>query len=394
MEFSKRKIVWLSVLLGSLSAYGPLLMDTYLPAFPTIQKDLGISASLTQTSLTMCLIGLAVSPLGIGMLSDKIGRKKPLLAGVAVSVICCLLVPFTQNIWLFLLLRLLQGAASSAGIVLTRAIAKDLFSGEQLTKFFALLIAVNGLFPIISPLVGSLILAFYSWQAIFVFLGILGILLLLGVGFGYQETLADANTPHKTSSGWQKVLSDKVFLLLVVIQGFVYGALFSYISGSSFMLQNVYDLSSSMYSVIYGINGIGIIITAELSGLLSKRLSLFQQLGGGLFLGLLGSLLLFLSGFGNILALAISGLFLVVATLGIVNSVVTTLAMDRQGQHAGIASSILGIGMYSIGIFCTPLVGIMGSGTYLPLALLILLCEAAAAFLFKFVKKSQTKLAE
>lgn len=391
MELKKQKVIWLAVLLGALSAYGPLLMDTYLPAFPVIQKDLGISTSLTQMSLTMCLIGLAIGPLGIGMVSDKIGRKKPLLLGVSVSMLCCLLVPIVSNVWLFLGLRLLQGIASSAGIVLTRAIAKDLFEGEQLTKFFAMLIAVNGIFPIISPLLGSLILTIYSWQMIFIFLGGLGAVLVIGILFGYQETLRPAQVEQEMESGWQVVLSDKIFLLLVIIQGFVYGALFSYISGSSFMFQNIYGLSNQIYSVIYGVNGVGIILTAELSGILSRRLTLMQQLGGGLLLGGFGSFLLFFSGFGNSLVLAILGLFLVVSTLGIVNSVVTTLAMDRQGRHAGIASSVLGIGMYSIGIICTPLVGIMGSHTYLPLAILILVCQGAALFVYYGMKKAQVK---
>ena len=359
MELSKGRIIWLSLLLGTLSAYGPLLMDAYLPAFPVIQEELGISASLTQMSLTMCLIGLALGPLAIGTLSDRIGRKKPLAIGITVAILCCLLVPFVRNIWLFLALRLLQGIASSAGIVLTRAIAKDLFTGERLTKFFAMLIAVNGIFPIISPLLGSAILAVASWQTIFLFLGGLGILLLLGILFGYQETLQPQEHIHQMESGWRAVLSDRIFVLLVLIQGFIYGALFSYISGSSFMFQNVYGLSDQMYSLLYGINGIGFI----------------------------GSVLVMLSGIRNSIALAIIGLFLVVATLGIVNSVVTTLAMDRQGEHAGVASSILGIGMYSIGIICTPLVGIMGSHTYLPLALLIFLCEIGALGVYRVIKQ-------
>ena len=134
MELSKGRIIWLSLLLGTLSAYGPLLMDAYLPAFPVIQEELGISASLTQMSLTMCLIGLALGPLAIGTLSDRIGRKKPLAIGITVAILCCLLVPFVRNIWLFLALRLLQGIASSAGIVLTRAIAKDLFTDADCSE--------------------------------------------------------------------------------------------------------------------------------------------------------------------------------------------------------------------------------------------------------------------
>ena len=196
-------------------------------------------------------------------------------------------------------------------------------------------------------------------------------------------------------SGWRAVLSDRIFVLLVLIQGFIYGALFSYISGSSFMFQNVYGLSDQMYSLLYGINGIGIIVTAELSGILSRRLSLVQQLGSGLVIGFIGSVLVMLSGIRNSIALAIIGLFLVVATLGIVNSVVTTLAMDRQGEHAGVASSILGIGMYSIGIICTPLSGYHGQSYLSSTSVTDLLCEIGALGVYRVMEtRSETMSAD
>lgn len=131
MHYSKSRIIWLSVLLGSLSAYGPLLVDMYLPAFPIMESDFHTSASMIQISLTMCLAGLAIGPIFMGAWSDRVGRKKPLVIGTSLAIIACFLSLVTHNIWLFFLLRFIQGLASSAGQVVTRAVAKDLFNGHQ-----------------------------------------------------------------------------------------------------------------------------------------------------------------------------------------------------------------------------------------------------------------------
>lgn len=390
MVLTKKRTLWLSVLLGSLSAYGPLLVDMYLPAFPIMEADFHSSASMIQLSLTMCLAGLAIGPIFMGAWSDRVGRKKPLVIGTALAFTACLLSLVTHNIWLFFLLRFIQGLASSAGQVITRAVAKDLFDGKQLTKFIALLMAINGIFPIISPLIGSALLRFTSWKGIFGFLGIVGLLLLLGIILAFKEThtvSTSAQSAQQSRLGIQAIFKDRPFILFVLIQGLVYGAMFCYISGSSFMLQNVFSLSKSTFSLIYGINGIGIILMAEMSTILIHWFDELQQLKIGLIGGLIGAICVLISGFGSNhrLWLALIGLFLVVATLGLINAVVTSLALQRQGQHAGIASSVLGLGMYVFGIFLSPLVGVMGSYTYLPLAVLILLCEIGALILYQRV---------
>lgn len=390
MHYSKSRIIWLSVLLGSLSAYGPLLVDMYLPAFPIMESDFHTSASMIQISLTMCLAGLAIGPVFMGAWSDRVGRKKPLVIGTALAIIACFLSLVTHHIWLFFLLRFIQGLASSAGQVVTRAVAKDLFNGKQLTKFIALLMAINGIFPIISPLIGSLLLRYTSWQGIFGFIGGAGLLLLFGLIFGFKEThkLSSADQQAtNTRLNVQTVFKDRPFICFVLIQGLVYGAMFCYISGSSFMLQNVFSLSKSTFSLIYGINGIGIILMAELSTVLINWFTELEQLKLGLVGGLIGGFCILISGLGpNKLWLALIGLFLVVSTLGLINAVVTSLALQRQGKQAGIASSVLGLGMYVFGIFLSPLVGIMGSYTYLPLAILILLCECSALLLYRYVR--------
>ncbi|MCP8857287.1 multidrug effflux MFS transporter [Latilactobacillus fuchuensis] len=391
MQFSKAKTIWLSILLGSLSAFGPLLVDMYLPAFPTLQSDFRTSASMVQLSLTMCLAGLAVGPIFIGAWSDRVGRRQPLLIGMTLALVACLLSLLTHNIWIFFLLRFIQGIASSAGQVVTRAVAKDLFSGRQLTKFIALLMAINGIFPIISPLIGSALLNYMSWRGIFGFISVVGALLLLGLIFGFKEThvvSAEAQADISFKTNVKTIFKDHTFIYFVLIQGLVYGAMFCYISGSSFMLQNVFSLSKASFSIIYAVNGAGIILMAELSAILIQRFTELQQLKFGLLGGLLGSVFVLLSQIGpDKLWLALIGLFLVVSTLGLINAVVTSLALQRQGQHAGIASSVLGLGMYVFGIFLSPLVGILGSHTYAPLAILIFGCEVAALVLYHRVRQ-------
>lgn len=393
MQFSKAKTLWLSILLGSLSAFGPLLVDMYLPAFPILQVDFHTSASMVQLSLTMCLAGLAIGPIFVGAWSDRVGRRQPLLIGMTIAIIACLLSLITHNIWLFFILRFIQGLASSAGQVVTRAVAKDLFSGRQLTKFIAMLMAINGIFPIISPLIGSALLNYTSWRGIFGFISLVGGLLLIGLIFGFSEThqvSATTKANDDVKANVRIIFQDQAFIYFVLIQGLVYGAMFCYISGSSFMLQNVFALSKGNFSLIYAVNGAGIILMAELSAVLIQRYTELQQLKFGLLGGLIGSLCVLISGFGhNKLWLALIGLFLVVSTLGLINAVVTSLALQRQGQRAGIASSLLGLGMYVFGIFLSPLVGIMGSNTYLPLAILIFGCEVAALALYQRVRQLQ-----
>ncbi|WP_252902773.1 MFS transporter [Paucilactobacillus hokkaidonensis] len=161
-------------MLGTLSAFGPLSLDMYLPGLPVIQQSLNTSASLVQLSISTCLIGLAVGQLFIGPLSDRIGRKPPLLAGLILFTLTSLMLTQISNIWWFLLIRFIQGLAGSAGQVLSRAIAKDMFSGKRLTQFYATLMAINGIFPVIAPIVGAAVLSFFPWQTIFLLLTIIG----------------------------------------------------------------------------------------------------------------------------------------------------------------------------------------------------------------------------
>lgn len=184
---------WLVFFMGVVSATGPLSMDMYLPGLPEMQRAFHSSASTLQLSITFCLIGLAVGQLIVGPISDRIGRRVPLVVGFGLYAVTSLMLIFTTNIYLFIGIRLIQGLAGSTGQVLSRAVARDLFNGHELTKFYAMLMAVNGAFPIIAPIIGGALLSIVQWQGIFVLLFVIGILVMVGVLCTLPETLKVTN---------------------------------------------------------------------------------------------------------------------------------------------------------------------------------------------------------
>ncbi|MCZ2492648.1 multidrug effflux MFS transporter [Dellaglioa carnosa] len=396
----KKHELFLTVLLGTLSAFGPLSMDMYLPALPVIQQHLHTNASLTQLTITTCLLGLALGQLIVGPYSDKIGRRKPLLWGLILFAVTSVIAATSQNITILIGIRLLQGLAGSAGLVISRAIARDLYTGKKLTKFFSLLMAVNGIFPIISPIIGSFILKFTSWRGIFVILTIIGLLLFFVVLITLPETNEVTLSKSKseadldsTGNILKNLISDKFFLSYALIQGFISGAMFCYISGSSFVLQNLFGLSSNMFSLVYAINGFGIVLMSQLSSRISDSFSENTGLKLGVYLALLGSLLLTISLFiSNSLPLVLISLFLIVSMVGLVNTTAFSLAMQKQGQHAGSASAVLGVGMNLVGSILSPFVGIMGDHSYIPMTILILICEFCALIIYLNISRKKIEI--
>lgn len=377
-------------LLGTLSAFGPLSMDMYLPALPQLQQALHTTTSLTQLSITTCLIGLAVGQLFIGPISDRIGRKQPTLIGLIVFTLASLLAALATNVWWLLVLRLCQGLAGAAGLVTSRAIASDLFTGAELTKFYALLMAVNGIFPVIAPIIGGFVLSFASWRGIFIILTVVGVVLCFGVLFGLRETHPQATTTQPLFPVLRQLVHDPIFMGYTLIGGLVTGGLFGYISGSSFMLQNIFGLSSQAFSLLYALNGLGIVVMSQLVGPLTTRYSEQRVLRGSILVALLGALLLCGTlALPHQLRYVILPLFLIVSMVGIAGTLGAALAMAHAPKYAGSASAILGLVQNLIGGVLSPFVGVLGKNTYVPMALLILVCELGALAIYQktFAKK-------
>src|SRR5699024_8260954 len=371
--------IWMVIILGLLTAFGPLSMDMYLPSLPTVADDFGSTASLAQLSITSCLIGLALGQLVFGPLSDIVGRKKPLIITVTIYTIVSLLCYLSPSIWLFIILRFIQGTAAASGIVIARAASRDMYSGKELTKFMALLALVNGAAPILAQLFGGVILNWFTWRTIFVFLAMIGLVMLISVSFTLPETLPHEHRKQgdliETLKTFGLLLKDKVFMGIALSQAFVVMSMFAYIAGSPFVLQNIYGVSPQQFSVIFAVNGLGIIIAAQLTGKLSSTIEEIDLLKAGVIMSFIGSLLLIVVVMFSLPIWAIlPALFLVVSSAGVVNTTSFSLGMQRQGEVAGSASAFLGILPFGGGALVSPFVGIMGESTMIPLGIVILIC--------------------
>lgn len=389
--------IWMILILGALSAFGPLSLDMYLPSLPELAKTMHTSTSLTQLSLTSCLIGLAVGQLFAGPLSDVRGRRFPLIIGMVVYGVASLLCAFSTSIEMLIALRFVQGIAGSAGIVISRAVVRDMYSGSELTKFFSMLMLVNGAAPILSPIIGGQLLQFTSWRGVFIVLTVIGVLMLLAVLFWLPETLGvdkrSKGGVMNTLSTFGALLRDRTFIGLALCQGFVSAGMFAYISGSPFVLQDIFGVSPQTFGLIFAVNGIGIIIAGQITGRLAGRVSERNLFISGVALATIGGstlLVAIVSGAGLILILPT--LFIVVSCVGIVGTAGASMALQNYGHAAGSASALLGLLSYILGALVMPLVGIMGSGTAVPMGIVIFGADLGAVLCYLLlVRKSNEK---
>lgn len=367
-------------------------MDMYLPALPVVAEDLQTTTSLTQMSLTACLLGLASGQLIFGPLSDIRGRRKPLIYTLLIYAVASLLCAFSTSIWFFIGLRFVQGLTGAAGIVIARAAARDLYSGADLTKFMALLSLVNGVAPILAPVSGGVILNYASWNTIFILLSVIGLILFFVVTFFLPETLPIQNRSEGSVLAVVKtfgnLLKNRVFMGIAGTQAFIMSSMFAYISGSPFVLQNIYGFTPQQFALFFAVNGLGIIVAAQMTGRLSSAVGDVRLLNTGIVISLTGSTLLLLTILFNLpLPLLLIALFLAVSSIGMVSTTSFSLGMQSQAKAAGSASAFLGLLSYIGGAVISPIVGIMGDQTAVPMAIIIFTCSIAALSIFLFVVK-------
>ncbi|PEB55511.1 MFS transporter [Bacillus pseudomycoides] len=392
----KTNRLWMILVLGTLTAIGPLSIDMYLPSLPKLTDDLQTSASLAQLTLTACLLGLSVGQLFVGSISDIYGRHKPLIIALIIYVVSSLLCVVAPSIWSLVLLRFLQGASGSAGIVISRAMVRDMYSGPEMTKFFSLLMLVNGAAPILAPIIGGQLLQFTSWRGVFIVLCVISVFMLVSAIFVLHETLPleerETGGLTGTLSTYGKLLKDRLFMGYALSQGLVSAAMFAYISGSPFVLQNIYGASPQAFSLFFAINGIGIILASQITGRLAGKLSEKTLFVAGIGIAAVGGislLLIIVLGIGLIGVLC--SLFLVVSSVGIVSTTGFTLAMRNQKQAAGTASALLGLLQFISGALVAPLVGMGGSNNALPMGIVIAICEVGAVLCYMFMAKRSEK---
>ncbi|WP_433746691.1 multidrug effflux MFS transporter [Falsibacillus pallidus] len=394
---SKSKRLQLALLLGSLSLIGPFTIDTYLPSFPTIVNDFHTHASLVQVSLTTCLLGLGLGQLLIGPLSDITGRRKPLIIFLSLYLLSSLACAAAPNIYTLIVARFIQGFAAAGGLVISRAVVRDLYSGRELTKFFASLMLIGNLGPIVAPISGGLILEFANWKGVFIVLACIGLILTLTVTMKLEETLpVEKRIPSnfkQVIGNFGSLLKDREFAGYAFTQAFTVAGIFAYVSGISFVYQNIYGVSPQTFSFLFGVNGIGLIIGTQLVG----RFAIFTEktfLKIGLLLSNTAALVLLFALIlkAPLIAVAIP-IFFVVMSISIIGTSSFSLAMETKGHMAGSASALLGVLPFLLGSLTSPLVGIAGEYTAIPMGI-VMFSASFLAFLSYFVlaKKGSVKL--
>lgn len=362
--------------------FGPLTTDLYLPGLPEVSEQLGVSASQVQVTLTACLVGLAFGQMIAGPLSDSYGRRRPLLVGLALFSLASLGCAAAPSIVVLDLMRLVQGLCGAAGIVVARAIVRDRWSGIAAARIYAALMAAVSIGPILAPTIGATLLGVTDWRGLFVVLGGFGGLLLLGSALWIPETLEPAaRRPvgmRETLGVMRRLMADRVFAGYTLGSALAFGALFAYISGSSFVFQDVFGVSAQGYGLLFGLNGVALLLATLANHRLVGRVSSSALLYAGMLVMLAGGVLLTIvvvAGIG--LAGVIPTLFLAVAGLGFVPSNSVALALEPHGEVAGTASALIGVIQFLVGAVAAPIPGIAGASA-LPMALGIVGFAAAA----------------
>ncbi|MBW1603506.1 multidrug effflux MFS transporter [Streptomyces sp. JJ66] len=381
----------LTLILGSLTALPPLSMDLYLPALPEVGTAFGSSAAQVQLTLTTCLLGLALGQVVVGPMSDQFGRRRPLLAGMVCYVAASAACAFAPTVEALTVFRLAQGLAGAAGIVIARAVVRDLFDGLAMARFFSTLMLISGTAPVLAPVLGGQAMRFTDWRGLFLLLAGFGLVLTLVTLRWLPETLP-GHARHRGGlpqalRAMRGLLGDRVFTGYLLTGSLAFAALFAYIAASPFVVQEIYGASPQTFSLLFMVNSVGLVAAGQLNGkVLVGRVRLDRVLLVGL--GVTGTaalaLLLMTAGvFGEVGLVAIAGgLFVLMSGMGLVLPNANSQGLQRAPHAAGSASALLGTAQFLIGAVASPLVGVAGEQTAVPMAVVQLVTLALAAGCF------------
>jgi DHA1 family bicyclomycin/chloramphenicol resistance-like MFS transporter len=372
---SRRQRIVYIIILGALTALGPFTIDLYLPAFPTLESELGVSAAAIQLTLTGTMIGFGFGQLVVGPWSDKVGRRLPLLLATAFHVLACVGAALSSDIVTLGIFRVLQGFGAAAGAVVAMAMVRDLFGGKPLVKMLSRLALVSGLAPVLAPVIGSQLLLVMPWRGIFWVLAAYGTVVMLAVALWIVETLPPERrtVPGHSSLGqrYRAVLGDRTFVGVAIIGAMTFTGLFSYLSSSPFLFQQVYDFSAQGYGVLFAVNSLGIVLGVQASSRLMHRYNVGPQYI------LIGATTLLVVAAGTILVLDLLGaglwgtlipLWFFILGCGFTFPTVQVIALNAHGSEAGTAASVLGAANFGVAGLISPVVGLLGVGTAVPMA--------------------------
>jgi MFS transporter, DHA1 family, multidrug resistance protein len=355
------------VVLGALVALVPLTIDMYLPALPKIAADLAVSSSVAQLTLTGTLAGLAIGQLIVGALSDSLGRRRPLMAGIVLHMLASVLCLFAPNIVVLGVARALQGMGAAAAMVVAFAVVGDLFAESLAATVLSRLMLVLGVAPVLAPSLGAAVLLAASWHWVFAVLVVLAGGLLLLAALALPETLpASHRRPLKVRSiaaTYVEVLRDVRFDILVLVGALVMSGLFAYIAGASFVLQGSYGLNQQAFALVFGAGAVALIAATQVNVVLLRRFGpqtialwalVAASLGGVVFVGLSFAHIGGLAGF-------VVPVWAILAAMGLVTSNAPAVALARHPDAAGTAAALLGAAQFTLGAAVAPLVGVLGN---------------------------------
>lgn len=361
---TRNSTTFLLISLGMASAMGPFVTDFYLPALPQLTTVFSTTSSAIQMSLTLCLIGLAIGQLFIGPISDKYGRKMPLIVSMVIfslATLCCLL---TTDIYIFLACRFLQGLSGAGGIVISKSVASDLHTGKELVHFFAVLGCVQGIAPICAPFLGGLLLSISDWQGIFYTLFGIGIVLSL-IFIPFHESLPDERRQkgsiYSGLKHYKVFFTHKEFMVYMVILTLTQGILFIYISSSTFIFQQTYGLSALLYGVCFGLNSLAIMAGSLFAGRIGDPARALNVGEWGAFIAVIASAACIAAQLPFLL-IELS-IWAMLFFMGIIFTMATTLALDLERNNAGSASALIGFFSFLAGGIAAPITG-MGNMLY------------------------------
>lgn len=373
---SGRRRFFYVIILGALVALGPFTIDLYLPAFPVLEADFDVSAAAIQLTLTGTTLGFALGQLLVGPLSDRVGRRMPIIIASSVHVLACIGAAVAPEIWSLGVFRVIQGMGAAAGGVVAMAMVRDLFGGRRLVVMLSRLALVSGLAPIVAPVIGSQLLLVVDWRGIFWVLAAYGALVVTVVSLWISETLPKERRSGAGGTGvlqrYRNVLTDPIFLGVALIGGMTFSGLFSYLSASSFLFQQVYGFDAQQYGILFAVNSLGIVAGTQLSARLTRWF-------GPQWILAVSTVLLFtcaaLIALFSVLDLGLWGtlvpLWFFIASCGLTFPCVQVLALNAHGHEAGTAASLLGAGNFGMAGLVSPLVGVLGIDSATPMAMVM-----------------------
>ena len=380
MKAATNSRVFLLMAMGMMSAFGPFVTDFYLPGLPALAASFGTTTSWVQMSLTSSMIGLAGGQLLIGPASDRYGRRMPLILSMALFIVSTLACLFAWNIESFVFFRIFQGIAGAGGVVISKSVAADLYQGKALNDFFSLLMVINGLAPIVAPVLGGFIMRYTDWEGIFIILLAVGVI-LFAVSVRFRESLPpERRIPGSVWRSFGKfvpIIRNGSFMHYVWIQTFSMGVFFTYIASSPFLIQEHFRLDAFAYSLCFAINASGMIVGSRITPRFSD---VFSALRTGVYgLGIASGLFVAVLFAGGLFYVMEALLFIMMVFLGMILPTSTSLALTLERKNAGGASAVIGFFLFIFGAIVSPMTGF--GPMILSISVMTLLC-CLLAFVF------------